>query len=103
MSRSKNRVELIDYLGADPDIRTLQSKDRVASFSVATSEKWKDKSTGEIKEKIQWHRVVVYNKPSVEFVENYLRKGNLVRVEGPLEYRTWTPNRKIIVQFALTS
>lgn len=92
MSGSLNRVMLIGNLGKDAEIRTMQSGDKVASFSIATSESWKDKATGERKTKTEWHRISVFNQGIVKVVENYVRKGSKVYVEGQLETRKWTDN-----------
>lgn len=77
-------------LGRDPEIRSMQSGDRVANLSVATSESWKDRSTGERKEKTEWHRVVIFNQGLVGIIERYLKKGSKVYLEGQLETRKWT-------------
>lgn len=90
MAGSVNKVILIGNLGKDPEIRTMQSGDKVASFSVATSESWKDKATGERKEKTEWHRVSIFNQGLVTIVERYLKKGSKVYLEGQLETRKWT-------------
>ena len=89
MAGSVNKVILVGNLGADPDVRTMQSGDKVVNLSVATSESWKDKATGERKEKTEWHRVVVFNKGLVTICENYLKKGSKVYLEGQLETRKW--------------
>lgn len=89
MAGSVNKVILIGNLGADPDVRTMQSGDEVVNLSVATSESWKDKNTGERREKTEWHRVVVFNKGLVTICKNYLRKGAKVYLEGQLETRSW--------------
>lgn len=89
MSGSVNRVILVGNLGAAPDIRTMQSGDEVANLSVATSESWKDKNTGERREKTQWHRVCVFNQNIVNVCKNYLKKGSKVYIEGQLETRSW--------------
>ncbi|MFP4097546.1 MAG: single-stranded DNA-binding protein [Alphaproteobacteria bacterium] len=89
MAGSVNKVIIIGNLGADPDIRTMQSGDKVVNLSIATSENWKDKQTGERRERTEWHRVVVFNKGLVGICENYLRKGSKVYVEGQLETRKW--------------
>ena len=89
MAGSVNKVILVGNLGADPDVRSMQSGDKVVNLSVATSESWKDKNTGERKEKTEWHRVVVFNKGLVMVCENYLRKGSKVYIEGQLETRKW--------------
>lgn len=87
---SVNKVILIGNLGRDPEVRTFQSGDKVVNFSVATSETWKDKMTGERKEKTEWHNVSVLNKGLVHVCENYLKKGSKVYIEGQLETRKWT-------------
>jgi single-strand DNA-binding protein len=92
MASSLNRVELIGRLGKDPEIRTLQAGSSVANFSVATSESWKDKRSGERVEKTEWHRIVVWNEKTIEFVEKYLKKGDLVRLEGKIQTREWEDN-----------
>jgi single-strand DNA-binding protein len=90
MSRCLNKATLIGYLGADPEIRTLQGGGRVASFSVATSQRWSDEH-GTVREKTQWHRIVVWNSlpGTFGFVEKYLRKGSRVYVEGVIDYRSY--------------
>ena len=90
MAGSVNKVILVGNLGNDPDIRTMQSGDKVVNLSVATSESWKDKNTGERKDKTEWHRVVIFNKGLVTVAENYLKKGAKVYIEGQLETRKWT-------------
>lgn len=92
MAASVNKVILIGNLGADPDIRTMQSGGRVANLSVATSESWKDKNSGERKERTEWHRVIVFNDNIVGVCEKYLRKGSKVYLEGQIETRKWTDN-----------
>src|SRR5215212_2201089 len=89
MAGSVNKVILIGNLGADPEIRSLGSGDRVANLRVATSESWRDRSSGERKEKTEWHRVVVFNENIVKVCENYLRKGAKVYVEGAIQTRKW--------------
>tara|TARA_B100001167_G_scaffold117888_1_gene73016 strand:+ start:100 stop:573 length:474 start_codon:yes stop_codon:yes gene_type:complete len=89
MAGSLNRVMLIGNLGADPDIRTMQNGGRVCNLSIATSENWKDKNTGERREKTEWHRVSIFNDGLVSVCENYLRKGSKVFIEGQLETRKW--------------
>ena len=90
MAGSLNKVTIIGNLGKDPEIRSFQNGDRVASFSVATSERWKDKSSGEQKEKTEWHRVSVLNQNLVNVVEKYVKKGTKLYLEGQLETRKWT-------------
>ncbi len=89
MAGSVNKVILVGNLGADPEIRNMQSGDRVANFTLATSESWKDKSSGERQEKTQWHKVVVFNQNIVGVAERYLKKGAKVYIEGQLETRQW--------------
>lgn len=92
MAGSVNKVILVGNLGADPDIRTMQSGGRVANLSVATSESWKDKNSGERQERTQWHRVVVFNDNIVGVCEKFLKKGSKIYLEGQLETRKWTDN-----------
>jgi single-strand DNA-binding protein len=88
MSRGINKVILIGNLGADPDIRYTQSGDAVANVSLATSETWKDRQSGEAREKTEWHRVVFFGKLA-QLVQQYLRKGSKVYLEGQLRTRKW--------------
>lgn len=90
MAGSVNKVILVGNLGKDPEVRRLQSGDPVVNLSIATSETWRDKSSGERKEKTEWHRVVIFNKNLAEVAEKYLRKGSKVYVEGSLQTRKWT-------------
>ena len=90
MAGSVNRVMLIGNLGKDPEIRSFQNGGRVASFSIATSETWRDKSTGEKRDRTEWHRISVLNDALVGIVEKWLRKGMKVYIEGQLETRKWT-------------
>src|SRR3979490_76804 len=90
MAGSVNKVILVGNLGADPEIRSLTSGDRVANLRIATSESWRDRSSGERKEKTEWHRVVVFNENIVKVCEQYLRKGAKVYVEGAIQTRKWT-------------
>jgi single-strand DNA-binding protein len=91
MAGSVNKVILIGNLGKDPEIRNLgASGDRVANLTVATSETWRDRQSGERKEKTEWHRVVIFNENLVKVAENYLRKGAKVYLEGALQTRKWT-------------
>lgn len=90
MAGSVNKVIIIGNLGKDPEIRQTQDGMKIANFSVATSETWKDKVTGERKEKTEWHRVVVMNENIVNVVEQYIRKGSKVYIEGQLQTRKWT-------------
>src|SRR5262252_8762996 len=90
MAGSVNKVILVGNLGRDPEIRSTQDGLRIAQLSLATSENWRDKNTGERREKTEWHRVVVFNERIVEVAEKYLRKGAKVYVEGQLQTRKWT-------------
>jgi single-strand DNA-binding protein len=85
-----NKVILVGNVGKDPDVRTLTSGSKVASFSLATTDAWKDKNTQERKEKTEWHKIVVYNSGLVTIVENYVKKGVKLYVEGALQTRKWT-------------
>ena len=89
MAGSVNKVILVGNLGADPEIRSLNSGDRVANLRVATSETWRDRGSGERKEKTEWHRVVVFNENIVKVCEQYLRKGAKVYIEGAIQTRKW--------------
>jgi single-strand DNA-binding protein len=90
MSGSVNKATLIGHLGKDPEIRTFQNGGRVANLSIATSESWKDKESGERKERTEWHRVSITSDGLVTVAEKYLSKGAKVYVEGKLETRKWT-------------
>lgn len=90
MAGSVNKVILIGNLGRDPEIRNMQDGGRVANLSLATSESWRDKSSGERREKTEWHRVVIFNDRLVDVVEKFLKKGSKVYVEGQLQTRKWT-------------
>ncbi len=90
MAGSVNKVILVGNLGRDPESRTLQSGSKVVNFSIATSETWNDKASGERKEKTQWHRIVIYNDRLGEVAERYLKKGAKVYIEGALETRKFT-------------
>lgn len=89
MAGSVNKVIIVGNVGKDPEIRTLNSGERVANLSVATSESWRDKATGERKEKTEWHRVTVFNDNIVKVIESYVQKGTTVYVEGSLQTRKY--------------
>ena len=89
MAGSVNKVILIGNLGADPEIRRTQDGRPVANLRLATSESWKDKTTGERKEKTEWHRVVIFNENLCRIAEQYLKKGSKVFIEGALQTRKW--------------
>lgn len=90
MAGSVNKVILVGNLGRDPEIRSFQNGGRVANLSVATGERWRDRQTGEQRERTEWHRIVITNENLVEIAEKYLRKGEKVYLEGELQTRKWT-------------
>ena len=90
MAGSVNKVILVGNLGKDPEIRRTQDGRPIANLSVATSDSWRDKATGERKEKTEWHRVVIFSEPLCKIVEQYLKKGAKVYIEGALQTRKWT-------------
>jgi single-strand DNA-binding protein len=87
---SINKVILVGNLGQDPEIRSTQDGREIASFSVATSDSWKDKNTGEKKDKTEWHRIVIFSQGLVGIAKSYLKKGTKVYLEGSLQTRKWT-------------
>lgn len=89
MARSVNKVTLLGNLGKDPEIRTTQQGKRIANLTLATSEVWKDKQTGEKKEQTEWHKVVVFNDGLAGLIEQYVHKGSKLHVEGQLKTRKW--------------
>jgi len=92
MSGSVNKVILVGNLGRDPEIRTTQNGQKICNLSVATSESWRDKSSGERREKTEWHRVVCFDERIADTCEKYLKKGSKIYVEGTLQTRKWTDN-----------
>ncbi len=92
MAGSVNKVILVGNLGRDPEVRTFQNGGRVCNLSVATSESWKDRNSGERREKTEWHRVVIFNENLVGVAERFLRKGSKVYLEGQIETRKFTDN-----------
>src|SRR4051812_45697450 len=90
MAGSVNKVILVGNLGRDPEIRSTQDGTRIANLNLATSENWRDRVSGERKERTEWHRVVIFNERLVEIAEKYLRKGSKIYVEGALQTRKWT-------------
>ncbi|HLY54839.1 MAG TPA: single-stranded DNA-binding protein [Stellaceae bacterium] len=92
MAGSVNKVILVGNLGRDPEIRTINDGSRVAQLSLATSESWRDKASGERRERTEWHRVVIFNENLVQVCERFLKKGAKVYVEGALQTRKWTDN-----------
>ena len=89
MAGSVNKVILIGNLGADPEVREFPNGGKVCNLRLATSETWKDRNTGERRERTEWHRVAIYSEPLVRVCEQYLRKGSKIYVEGQLETRKW--------------
>jgi len=89
MAGSVNKVILVGNLGADPEIRRLNSGDQVASLRIATSESWRDRNTGERRERTEWHSVVIFNDGLVKVVDQYLKKGAKIYIEGQLQTRKW--------------
>lgn len=90
MAGSVNKVILIGNLGADPEIKSFQNGGKIANIRIATSEQWKDRMTGERKERTEWHRVVIFNEKLAEVAQKFVRKGSKVYVEGQLATRKWT-------------
>ena len=90
MAGSVNKVILVGNLGRDPDVRHTQDGKPIVNLSLATSEQWRDKSSGERKEKTEWHRVVIFNDNIIKVAENYLKKGSTVYIEGAIQTRKWT-------------
>ena len=87
---SINKVILVGNVGQDPEVRTTQDGREIANFSLATSESWKDKATGEKRDKTEWHRVVIFSQGLVNIVKNYVKKGSKLYIEGSLQTRKWT-------------
>lgn len=92
---SINKVILVGNVGQDPEIRSTQDGREIANFSIATSESWKDKNTGEKKDKTEWHRVVVFSQGLVGIIKNYVKKGTKLYLEGSLQSRKWTDNQGV--------
>ncbi len=90
MAGSVNKVILIGNLGRDPEVRSTQDGTKIVNFTLATSERWKDRGSGEQRERTEWHRVVIFNENLARIAEQYLRKGSSVYVEGQLQTRKWT-------------
>src|SRR5436189_5167595 len=95
MAGSVNKVILVGNLGKDPEVRRMQDGRPVGKRSVATSESWRDKATGERKEKTEWHRVVIFNEGLAKIAEQYLKKGSKVYLEGALQTRKWTDQQGV--------
>lgn len=99
MSGSLNRVELIGNLGFEPEIRAMQDGKEICSLRIATSESWRDKNSGERKEKVEWHRISIFNENLVKVAKNYLRKGSKVYLSGAIQTRKWT-NKEGVEQYS---
>lgn len=95
MSGSVNKVILVGNLGRDPEVRNTQDGSKIVSLSIATSERWKDRNSGEQRERTEWHRVVIFNENLGRVAEQYLRKGSTVYLEGQLQTRKWTDQNGI--------
>ena len=95
MSGSVNKVILLGNLGKDPDIRATSTGSRLASFSIATSTKYRNKDTQQLEDKTEWHRIVVFNDKLADICEKYLRKGSKIYIEGQLQTRKWTDNNGV--------
>jgi single-strand DNA-binding protein len=95
MSGSVNKVIIVGNLGKDPEVRRLPNGNPVVNITIATSESWKDKASGERKEKTEWHRVVIFDENIAKVAENYLRKGSKVYLEGALQTRKWTDQQGV--------
>ena len=90
MAGSVNKVILVGHLGRDPEVRHTQNNQKIVHLSVATSERWKDRQSGDPRERTEWHRVVIFNENLADIAERYLRKGSQVYLEGTLQTRKWT-------------
>ena len=100
MAGSVNKVILLGNLGQDPDVRTMQSGKKIATMSIATSDSWKDKDTGEKKEKTEWHRIVIFNDGLVNVVQQYVKKGAQVYIEGQLTTRKWKDEKSGVDRYS---
>ncbi len=92
---SINKVILVGNVGQDPEVRSTQDGREIANFSLATSDSWKDKNTGEKKEKTEWHRIVIFSQGLVNIIKNYVKKGSKLYIEGSLQTRKWTDSQGI--------
>ena len=95
MAGSVNKVILVGNVGKDPEIRSTQDGKEIASFPLATSDSWRDKNSGERKEKTEWHRISIFNEGLVNVVKNYVKKGSKLYIEGTLQTRKWTDNNSV--------
>ncbi|MEC7439397.1 MAG: single-stranded DNA-binding protein, partial [Pseudomonadota bacterium] len=95
MAGSVNKVILVGNLGRDPEVRSSQDGTKIVNLSIATSERWKDRNSGEQRERTEWHRVVIFNENLARLAEQYLRKGSSVYLEGQLQTRKWTDQQGV--------
>lgn len=95
MAGSVNKVILVGNLGRDPEIRSMNSGDKVCNLSLATSESWNDKNSGERQERTEWHRVVIFDQRLIDVVEKYVKKGSKLYIEGQLQTRKWTDQQGV--------
>ncbi|MDA9008348.1 single-stranded DNA-binding protein [Alphaproteobacteria bacterium] len=95
MAGSVNKVILVGNLGKDPEVRSMQTGSKVCNLSLATSERWRDRASGEMREKTEWHRVVIFNERLIDVAEKYLRKGSTIYIEGALQTRKWTDQQGV--------
>ncbi|MGB1399181.1 MAG: single-stranded DNA-binding protein [Candidatus Puniceispirillaceae bacterium] len=95
MAGSVNKVTLLGNLGRDPEVRSTQDGMKIVNLSIATSERWKDRNSGEQRERTEWHRVVIFNEALARIAEQYLRKGSTVYIEGQLQTRKWTDQQGV--------
>ncbi len=95
MAGSVNKVILVGNLGKDPEVRSMQTGSKVCNLSLATSERWRDRTSGEMREKTEWHRVVIFNERLIDVAEKYLRKGSTIYIEGALQTRKWTDQQGV--------
>ena len=93
MAGSINKVILVGNLGGDPEIRTMQNGSKVANLRMATNERWRDRNSGEMNERVEWHRVVIFNERLIDVAEKFLKKGSKIYLEGQLQTRKWTDNQ----------
>ena len=95
MAGSVNKVILVGNVGRDPEIRSMNSGDKVCNLSLATSERWRDKNSGDMNERTEWHRVVIFDQRLIDVVEKYVKKGAKLYIEGQLQTRKWTDQQGV--------
>ena len=98
MAYSINKVTLVGNVGNDPEVRSLQSGNKVVNLSLATSERWKDKETGEMKSNTEWHKVVIFNAALADIAEKYIKKGAKIYIEGQLQTKKWQDSNGLDIQ-----